>query len=101
MLNNFQNQVCWSEVKVLGEELDTWTQINVGNNTDFQGEYGQLRAAANLGNNLYFLQDDALYKLNYNTRVAISPTDGVPIQISNNYSVDPPLLIKQYCGTMS
>lgn len=100
-LSNFQNQVCWSEVKTLGEELDTWSQINVGNNIDFQGEYGELVGAANLRNNLYFLQDDAIYKLNYNTRVAISPSDGVPIQISNNYRVDPPLLIKQYCGTDS
>lgn len=100
-LDNFQNQACWSEVKTLGEELDTWAQINVGNNIDFQGEYGQLRAAANLANNLYFFQDNAVYKLNYNTRVAISPSDGVPIQISNNYRVDPPLLIKQHCGTTS
>ena len=98
-LNNFQNQVCWSDVKNAGEELDTWAQINVGNNQDFQGEYGQLRAGMNFANNLYFLQDNAIYKMNYNTRVAISPTDGVPIQISNNYTVEPPLLLKQFCGT--
>lgn len=100
-LNNFQNQVCWSQPKTLGEELDKWAQINVGNNTDFQGEYGQLRAGFNFNNQLYFLQENAIYKVNYNTRVAISPSDGVPIQISNNYNVDPPLLLKQFTGTDS
>lgn len=98
LVDNFQNQVCWSEVKTLGEELDTWCQINVGNNEDFQGEYGQLQALINFQNELYGIQDNAVYKLNYNTRVAISPSDGQPIQISNNYKVDPPLMIKSQCG---
>lgn len=101
LINNFQNQICWSDVKVLGEELDTWCQINVGNNIDLQGEYGQLRSIVNFKNNLYCFQDDAVYKLNYNTRVAISPSDGVPIQLSNNYRVDPPLLLEAQCGISS
>lgn len=99
LLQNFQNQVCWSEVKTLGEELDTWSHINVGNNIDFNGEYGVLTAGINLYNNLYFFQNNAIYKLNYNTRVSISPSDGVPIQLSNNSKVEIPLLLKQYCGT--
>lgn len=97
-INNFQNQICWSEVKSLGEEIDTWCQINVGNNTDLQGEYGKLNGMITANNSLYCFQDNAIYKINYNTRVTISPSDGVPIQLTNNYRMDPPLLIKTDCG---
>ena len=97
-INNFQNQICWSEVKTLGEELDTWCQINVGNNTDLQGEYGKLNGMITSNNSLYCFQDNAVYKINYNTRVTISPSDGVPIQLTNNYRMDPPLLLRTDCG---
>lgn len=100
-INNFQNQICWSEVKTLGEELDTWCQINVGNNTDLQGEYGELNGMITSNNSLYCFQDNAVYKINYNTRVTISPSDGVPIQLTNNYRMDPPLLLRTDCGVHS
>lgn len=101
LIDNFQNQICWSEVKTLGEELDQWCQINVGNNIDLQGEYGELKALATSNNSIFCFQDNAIYKLNYNTRVTISPSDGVPIQLTNNYKVEPPLLLKTNCGTFS
>lgn len=101
LIDDFQNQICWSEVKTLGEELDQWCQINVGNNIDLQGEYGELRALATSNNSIFCFQDNAIYKLNYNTRVTISPSDGVPIQLTNNYKVEPPLLLKANCGTFS
>lgn len=100
-IDNFQNQICWSEVKTLGEELDTWCQINVGNNTDLQGEYGELNGMITSNNSLYCFQDNAVYKINYNTRVTISPSDGVPIQLTNNYRMDPPLLLRTDCGVHS
>jgi hypothetical protein len=100
-VNNFQNQICWSEVKTLGEEIDTWCQINVGNNTDLQGEYGELNGMITANNSLYCFQDNAIYKINYNTRVTISPSDGIPIQLTNNYRMDPPLLLRSECGVHS
>jgi hypothetical protein len=100
-VNNFQNQICWSEVKTLGEEIDTWCQINVGNNIDLQGEYGKLKSLVNSGNSIYCLQENAIYRLDYNTRVTISPSDGVPIQLTNNYRVEPPMLLKADCGVLS
>ena len=100
-IDNFQNQICWSDVKTLGEELDTWCQINVGNNSDLQGEYGELKALVKNNNSIFCFQDNAIYKLNYNTRVTISPSDGIPIQLTNNYRVEPPLLLKTNCGVLS
>lgn len=100
-ISNFQNQICWSEVKTLGEEMDTWCQINVGNNIDLQGEYGKLRGLVNSNNSIYCFQDNAVYRLNYNTRVTISPSDGVPIQLTNNYRVEPPILLRINCGVLS
>lgn len=100
-VDNFQNQICWSGVKTLGEETDSWCRINVGNNMDLQGEHGQLRSIVNFNNNLYCFQDNAIYKLNYNTRVAITPSDGGPIQLSNNYNIDPPLLLNSNYGVSS
>lgn len=100
-ISNFQNQICWSEVKTLGEEIDTWCQINIGNNIDLQGEYGKLRGLVNSNNSIYCFQDNAVYRLNYNTRVIISPSDGVPIQLTNNYRVEPPILLRINCGVLS
>ena len=100
-IDNFQNQICWSDVKTLGEEIDTWCQINIGNNIDLQGEYGKLRALVNSNNSIYCLQDNAVYRLDYNTRVTLSPSDGVPIQLTNNYRVEPPLLLRTDCGVLS
>lgn len=97
-LNDFTNQICWSGVKTLGEELDTWCQINVGVNTDVQGEYGILRNLVTYKNSIYCFQDNAVYKLNYNARTAVSTDDNLPIQISSNYNVESPLLLKDNCG---
>lgn len=100
-VDSFSNQICWSDVKVNGAEVDTWAHINLGNNLDLEGVYGELRRMINFNNDLYCFQDGAIYKVNYNTRVMVNPSDNSPIELSNNNRVETPILLSNNYGASS
>ena len=83
-VNNFPNQITISKTKVLGEDIDSWTNITLASVFDLDGDKGKLNAIRKINNDLYCFQDNGISRLLYNSRVQINTSDGVPIEIANS-----------------
>ena len=84
----FPNQIMWSKTKTLGEDIDSWTNINAANVMDLDGDKGGLQALRRFNNDIYAFQDTGISKVIFNPRVQINASDGVPIEIANSGKVD-------------
>lgn len=87
-VTKFPNQIMWSKTKTLGEEIDSWTNINATNVLDLDGDKGELQALRRFNNDIYAFQDTGISKIIFNPRVQINASDGVPIEIANSGKVD-------------
>lgn len=83
-VNNFPNQITISKTKVLGEDIDSWTNITLASVFDLDGDKGKLNAIRKINNDLYCFQDNGISKLLYNSRVQVNTSDGIPIEIANS-----------------
>lgn len=83
-VNNFPNQITISKTKVLGEDVDSWTNITLASVFDLDGDKGKLNAIRKINNDLYCFQDNGISRLLYNSRVQVNTSDGVPIEIANS-----------------
>lgn len=81
---NFPNQITISKTKVLGEDIDSWTNITLASIFDLDGDKGKLNAIRKINNDLYCFQDNGVSRLLYNSRVQVNTSDGVPIEIANS-----------------
>ena len=87
-VTRFPNQIMWSKTKTLGEDVDSWTNINAANVMDLDGDKGELQALRRFNNDIYAFQDTGISKVIFNPRVQINASDGVPIEIANSGKVD-------------
>ena len=87
-LSNYPTMVSWTGYKNNASEVDNWTNITLANTLEMDGTKGKVNAVRVNSDQLYCFQDDAVGQILFNSRVQISPSDGVPIEISNNYKVD-------------
>lgn len=94
----FGNQVTWSKEKHVAEVTDTWANITLANTLDLNGDKGGISALKSWNELLLCFQDKSLSKINFNSRVQIPTSDGVPIEISNGYKVDGSLTISDSIG---
>lgn len=94
----FNNQVTWSKEKTYGETIDTWANVTLASTMDMPGDKGKVTALDVWNDTLLCFQQKALSKILFNSRVEIPGTDGVPIEISNNYKVDGCSLISDVIG---
>ena len=81
---NFPNQITISKTKVLGEDIDSWTNVTLASVFDLDGDKGKLNAIRKINNDLYCFQDSGVSRLLYNSRVQVNTSDGVPIEIANS-----------------
>lgn len=81
---NFPNQITISKTKVLGEDVDSWTNVTLASVFDLDGNKGKLNAIRKINNDLYCFQDNGISRLLYNSRVQVNTSDGVPIEIANS-----------------
>lgn len=94
----FNNQVTWSKEKTYGETIDTWANVTLASTMDMPGDKGKVTALDVWNDTLLCFQQKALSKILFNSRVEIPGTDGVPIEISNNYKVNGSSLISDVIG---
>ena len=87
-LSKYPTMVTWTGYKNNAAEIDNWTNITLASTLEMDGTNGRVNAVRVNSDQLYCFQDDAVGQILFNSRVQISPSDGVPIEISNNYKVD-------------
>ena len=87
-VDKFENAITWSLTKTNGEEIDSWTKLNLASILDLDGDRGPVNKIKKFNNDLIAFQDSAIANILYNSNVQIASTTGVPIEISNSYKVD-------------
>lgn len=97
----FPTTITWTLNKSLGEKIDSWTKINLTSILELDGNKGDIRKLEVFNNEIYSLQDKAIAKILFNSRVQIPVTDGVPIEIANSGKVDGKVYITQEIGTLN
>lgn len=85
--DNFSNSLLWTKTKTLGEEIDSWTNINQASTFNLDGDKGAISAVRNYNDNLITFQDNGIARILYNERVQVNASDGVPIELSNSGKV--------------
>lgn len=86
--NLFPNQITWTKEKQSGADVDLWTNITLASTYDMDGSKGEVISLNTWKNQLYCFQQKGVSSILFNSRVQIPVSDGIPIEISNNYKVD-------------
>ena len=86
--SNFLSQITWTKEKSPGEDIDTWTNITLANVLNLNGSSGKVTSINAFNENLIAFQEQGISLINFNSRVQIPTSDGVPIEIQNSYKVD-------------
>ena len=84
----YPNQITWSKEKGSGADVDLWTNITMASTYGLDGSKGEIRYLNTWKDQIYCFQDKGICNILFNSRVQIPASDGVPIEISNNYKVD-------------
>ena len=87
-LSNYPNTITWTTMKGSGESVDPWTRITMASTLNVDGAKGEVTALRVFKDNIYCFQDKGVSAILFNSRVQIPTSDGVPVEISNNYKVD-------------
>lgn len=85
--DNYSNTLLWTKTKTMGEEVDSWTNINQASTFNLDGDKGAISAVRNFNDNLIAFQDNGIARILYNERVQVNTSDGVPIELSNSGKV--------------
>ena len=85
---NYPNQITWTLEKQPAADIDLWTNITLASTYNLDGNKGSVKELINFNDQIYCFQSKGISKLLFNSRVQISTSDGVPIEVSNNYKME-------------
>lgn len=97
-LNVFSNSVTWTLEHKTAEDIDNWTNVNLASIIDLDGNKGELNSLQTLNSDIIAFQDNGISKILFNSRVQLNASDGIPIEIGNNYKVDGKVYISDSIG---
>lgn len=84
----FDNRFQASEVKINGEDSDSWSVFKVNNIYDVEGMHGPINSMELVNNEIVFWQRRAFGMLAVNPRVALSGTSGEEVQTGKGAVLD-------------
>jgi hypothetical protein len=97
-LDNFKNSITWTKTKMAGELVDTWTNINLSNTLDLDGNKGKVNALRKINNTIISFQDSCISQILYNEQTQIATTNGVPIEMASSGKVQGKRVISDNIG---
>jgi len=62
------------------------------------GVDGEVISLDNISNQMFVFQNDRISRINYNQRVQVSTSDGIPVEITNSTAVDGAITIANGVG---
>lgn len=85
---SFPNQITWTGTKSYGEDVDSWTTINLAAVLDMDGDKGPVEAIRRWNNNLIAFQDRGIAEIMYNSRTSLTTAEGTPIEVASSGKVE-------------
>ena len=80
-VKEFDGRIVSSKEKIPGEFIDNWTDFLENETMDVNGTYGPINAVANMGDEIFVLQDSAVAHITINPRAQTVGADGVTIEL--------------------
>lgn len=87
-LQNFNNIVTWTTTKTAGSLIDKWTNVTLAATLDMDGDKGGVTMLKVFNNTLYSFQPKGLSIIKFNSNVALSTTEGTPVELANSGRVE-------------
>lgn len=85
---NFDTMVKYSEKKINGEEIDSWTRFKSTNYIEVDSEHGPITNLLTYNNLLYFWQPNAFGTLAVNPRTLLSDNNGLELTLGTGGVLD-------------
>jgi len=82
-VNSFDTNIISTKVKVAGEIIDSWTDLQPNNVLTLDGKYGPVNSLHNFKDEIYTLQDSALAFISILPRVQIQGGDGIEVELGS------------------
>lgn len=98
-LSSFPSQITWSLEKQPSADVDNWTSVTLASTYNMDGSKGQIKGLKTWNDYVFCFQEQCVSNILFNSRVQIQTSDGVPIEISNNYKVDGKRTIVEGAGS--
>lgn len=87
-ISKYPASVTWTKTKTSASDVDIWTNVTLANILDLEGDKGEVTSLNTYNGNIFCFQQQGISNILFNSRVQIPTSDGVPVEISNNYKVD-------------
>ena len=84
---NHPLQYWWSLAKTNMSDIDNWTNVNLTNIAELDGDKGPLNKIKRWNNYLFAFQDKGIAQINFNNQTTLSTQEGTPVQIANSGKV--------------
>ena len=84
----YPTAITWSLQKQNASTIDNWAKVTLSNILYLDGKMGRVNSLTVNNSNILCFQDTGVSQILFNSRVQIPASDGVPVEISNNYKVD-------------
>lgn len=97
----FNTQITWGSEKLPSDLVDIWTDVTLAAVHNMDGDKGPITALRTWNNEIYCFQERGLSKISFNPRVQVQTSDGVPIEIANNYKMEGKQYISDKTGCLN
>lgn len=94
----FRSDIVWTAAKSNNSVIDNWMNILAGSSYTVNTSLGSIEKLITFDDNIYCFQEKGLGVLLYDNRSMITPTDGVPIEITSGTAMQGIRYISQVVG---
>ena len=81
-LEEFPNEITWTQPKNSGEDTDIWTYLTLASVADADGTLGEITKIINNNDNLILFQEHGIAKISFDENTAISTESGIPLELA-------------------
>jgi hypothetical protein len=100
-VNGFDTNIIATKVKVPGEIIDSWTDLQPNNVMTLDGKYGPINILHKFKDELYTLQDNALAYLSIQPRVQVQGSDGISVELGTGTVLNEYKYLSTESGTLN
>lgn len=100
-VKSFDTNVISTKVKVPGEIIDSWTDLQPNNTLTLNGQYGPINTLHKFKDELYTLQDNAVAFLSIQPRVQVQGSDGIAVELGTGQVLQQYQYISTESGTLN
>ena len=100
-IEEFQSRIIATKPKILGETIDSFTDLSVNDILDLDTSHGAITAMHELNDEVFAFQRDGVAFISINPRVLIATSDGIPTELGSGGLLQEYKYITTNSGTLN